>query len=95
MEIKTAELRTIFDKLLSHLEETGNSSVEVSVDYYWNVSHEQRYDPYIVPNSMDLGQLSDDWAELEKIAQGEASVVNYALVWLGAVLRRLGEQCVG
>jgi hypothetical protein len=42
-----------------------------------------------------LGQLSDDWGELKRITDGDAEPIGYALVWLAAIRRRVGEKAVG
>jgi len=94
MQITTNELRRACEILLAHLEETGHSAVEISRDYYWNVPQEQRYDPYQEPSKLDLGQLSDDWSEVQEIVKGNNEPVSYALVWLSSILRSVGETLV-
>ena len=95
MKIKVSQLRTLSNKLLDHLEETGHGEVEVSVDFYWDIPAKHRYEPYTEPGKPDMGQLSDDWTELTKIAEGKAKPVNYGLVWLGSIFRRIGETSTG
>jgi hypothetical protein len=94
MNITLAELRAVSDKLFTHLENRGYTSVDLTVDYYWDFAKQQRYDPYQEPTEFSLGQLSDDWTELQKIQSGEASTIAYALVWLASVLRAVGEEVV-
>jgi len=43
----------------------------------------------------DSRHQSDDWNELQRIVRGESAPIAYALVWLAAILRRVGEQAVG
>jgi hypothetical protein len=95
MEISIADLRSACNLLLSHVEQNGCGTIRLINDFYWNVSQEQRYQPYVEPNALDLGQLSDDWAELKAILEGQKEPVGYALVWLSSVLRAIGEQSVG
>lgn len=92
MRINVSELRAISAQLFSHLEESGRDSVEIPSDYYWDISKENRYNPYEEPTNFDLGQLTDDWAELQKIALGEKEPIGYALVWFSTVLRAVGED---
>lgn len=94
MRISTHDLRAIVEKLLSHMDANGHSDIEISADYYWDVPQAVRYDCYQEPTKFDLGQLSDDWAELKKIQDGEADPISYALVWLSSILRRVGETSV-
>lgn len=95
MRITTAELRKATDALLSHLEKSGHTTVDVDQDFYWSIASEQRYDPYTVPKELSMGQLTDDWAEVSSIMQGEKEPVGYALVWLSSILRAVGEKHVG
>jgi len=44
---------------------------------------------------MNLGQLSDDWAEMQKIASGEKEPIGYALVWIASLYRYVGETNPG
>jgi len=95
MRLELAKLRAATELLFAHLEERGYDSVEIAHDYYWDVEGPERYDPYIRPNELTLGQLSDDWSEVEKILRKDSEPVGYALVWLSALLRAVGEEVLG
>jgi hypothetical protein len=41
-----------------------------------------------------MGQLSDDWNEVAKIASGQRPPIAYALVWLSSLLRFIGSKLV-
>jgi hypothetical protein len=92
MEVNIDRLRTVANALFSHLENHGARSVTFSEDYYWDVPAAIRYDHYEEPREHTVGQLSDDMAELIRMLNGERPMVAYGLVWLAAVLRRLGES---
>lgn len=94
MKINISQLRRLSEILLAHLEATGHSVVDIDVDFYWDVPTNQKYENYNKP-SVDVGQLSDDWSELQRILDDKAEPINYALVWFGAVLRRIGETSTG
>lgn len=89
--ITTLELRAATNLLLSHLEQQGFKDIEIDADFYWDVPQEMRYDKYDEPKQHNVGQLSDDICELKRLVVGDAPPVGFALVWLGAVLRRIGE----
>ena len=91
MTVDLRELRTIITMLLDVAEENG-IKVESKRDYYWDVSAEDRYDPYTQPAQLTIGQLSDDWNELRRIGRGETPALPYALVWLASVIRCMGEE---
>jgi len=95
MEINLDDIRTIFEKLIKHLEKIGVNTVSIPVDYYWNIPNDVVYDPYNEPTKFDMGQLSDDWRELQKLLDDDREPVGYHLVWLAAVLKAIGEFTIG
>lgn len=95
MEVSTKDLRRVTQALLQHLEETGQTTFEIDDDYYWEIPAEKRYQPYEKPTELQLGQLSDDWTEVTRMVGGERKMIAYGLVWLSAVIRRVGEKAVG
>jgi hypothetical protein len=94
MTVKVSELRSICETLLNHLEENGFSTIEITSDFYWNIPEGTRYDRYEEPKEFTMGQLSDDWNELQKILRGNREPLGYALVWYSAILRAIGEKVV-
>jgi hypothetical protein len=93
MDVKVSQLRAATERLLAHLE-SKRDSVQLDVDYYWSIPAQQRYDPYAEPREFTMGQLSDDWMEVEKIAKGEAEPIGYALTWLATILSAVGEKVI-
>jgi hypothetical protein len=91
MEIQTSDLRQLCSMLLDHVEEQGVKSLELDVDYYWDIVGEERYDPTVDPELV-LGQLFDDWEILSKVLHGDLDPIAYNLVELSVILRRLGEK---
>ena len=78
-------------KLFTYLDRRGVESVDIPVDYYWNVPKEQVYNPYQRPSELDLGQLTNDWRELQDLLESESDPIVYSFVWLAAILRAVGE----
>lgn len=92
MKISVAQLRAVTELVLKRLEDRGHLIVDISADYYWNIPKEQKYDREQDPKDLTIGQLSEDWSWLEKIATGEREPVIFALVWLGEIFRYVGEE---
>jgi hypothetical protein len=90
-QIPLEQLRAAADALFSHLEDKGIDLVTISEDYYWDVPMAIRYDRYEEPSEHTIGQLSDDINELNRMLAGTRPTVGYGLVWLAAILRRIGE----
>jgi hypothetical protein len=91
MKITTDELRRASNALFDYLDRTEQREFEIDEDFYWVVAEEERYAPYVEPKTWLMGQLSDDVGEIKRIANGSGVPVGRALVWLAAVLRRVGE----
>lgn len=95
MIIDIAELQKISDRLFKQLNHIGIQTVELQVDYYWDIPSIQRYNIYAEPDEFTVGQLQSDLQELSKVLSGEREPIPYHLVWLAALLRALGEELIG
>ena len=95
MRISGADLRRVTELLLEHLDELGQEEFEIDKDFYWEVPSSGRYDHYDQPSELSVGQLSEDWAELEAMLSGVKEPIGYGLVWLGSILRAVGEDTQG
>lgn len=96
MNIRLSELRRAANALFDHLEQTGRTEFEVSEDFYWNIPEKHLYSVYTPPPESELtvGQLSDDWNEVMKIASGQRPPMAYGLVWLSSLLRIVGTKLI-
>ena len=92
MQVNVKELQHISSILLNHIAAKGTANIELDKDYYWDVPSPQRYNPYQEPTEHTLGQLDDDWKELQKVVTSDAMTINYHLVWLSAIIRAVGEM---
>lgn len=54
MQIEVAQLRTLTEQMLKHLEDLNLGSIDLSDDYYWDTPSPQRYDPYIKPEELTM-----------------------------------------
>lgn len=91
MRVTTRELRRACEAMLEHLEATEQREIEIAEDYDWAIAAGEAYAAHATPSQFTMGQLSDDWREVMAIVNGDKEAVGYALVWLAAVLRRIGE----
>ncbi len=94
MKVNIRELKCGFEKVLNNLLENEIEEVEIEVDYYWNIDELEKYDVEKDPKSLDIGQLSDDYIELQKIISGEVEPLPYSLKWLSSLARIIGEMKV-
>lgn len=94
MEITLQEIRQAFNVLLSDLERTRGSTLEIEDSYYWSIPQAERYRIDQTPDVelLGVGDLFDDIQETKAIANGNNDPTPQGLVWLSAVLTRIGEQ---
>jgi hypothetical protein len=88
------EIESAVHVLVQHLKQQG-AQAELSDDYYWEISEDERYDPTKSPTDFSMGQLSEDVERLRQILRGDAPPIGYALVWVASLLRRIGSTHVG
>jgi hypothetical protein len=91
MTVDIEELRTVVATLLDVVERDG-TTIEIADDFYWDIPKNSRYEIYVSPAELTVGQLTEDWNELRRIGRGEADALPYALVWASSILRRIGEE---
>jgi hypothetical protein len=92
--ITVHELRAITTILLDHLEANGDVEIELKRDYYWNIPNEQIYHLLSEPTNLTVGQLYDDWHNLQELLKPDGDPIAYHLVWLAAILRYVGQELV-
>jgi hypothetical protein len=94
MRVEISKLRAVTAILFDQLEGLGFSSIDIEKDYYWDIQAPKRYDVHSDPGKPTIGQLSDDWAEMQRMLANPEDSHPYALVWLAALLRYVGEEIV-
>jgi len=94
MQVSTADLRQVINVLLNHLDETDRSRITINKDFYWSITDVLRYDLTQPPKAFSVGQLTDDWRELQRMTDGGSEPIAYGFVWLASILRAIGEESV-
>ena len=92
MRVDLDTIEVAFAKIVARMREAGADAVDLSDDFYWFIPREERYNPHAAPRNMTMGQLTDDWNEVRKIANGDAPPIAYSLCWLAAILTAAGER---
>ena len=95
MHVDTHNLKKISEILLDHIERSSGPQIEFAQeqDYYWHIPPEN-WHAIEPPAELTLGQLSDDWQQLQHILSGDSPPIGYALVWLASILRAVGESAL-
>ncbi|MFK0289858.1 hypothetical protein ACIQU6_05115 [Streptomyces sp. NPDC090442] len=84
------QLRTALDVALQHAEARHGKTATLELDYYWDISREDLYDPMKDPEP-GLGQLVDTWEWTSRLPDEPDDVIGHHLVWLGDILRAIGH----
>lgn len=93
MDITVSELRRVANALFDHLDASGQSRIELTADYYWNIPNDRLYATDAPPaGSLDLGQLTGDWEELHAVGRDDDPVPSHDLVHLAALLRFVASK---
>lgn len=92
MKITTKEIMDVAEVLCRHLDNHGHSEVEIQATSYWAIPKESEHDAYSEPMEHTLGDLAEDWSELLAMVAQPDNAIGYGLVWLGGILRAIGQQ---
>lgn len=76
--IRVDELRAAMERILLAVERTYGEVITLDEDYYWHLPVEEAYEMRDAPTIADVGQVSDDVAE---IRQGLASGEEVFSIW--------------
>lgn len=81
-------LKLVFDKY----EQLNIDFIETDKDYYWDIPFDELYNPYKQPENLTLGQLSFEIEELQKLLQGNSTIVAYDLKLIANILKAISED---
>lgn len=90
IRIPVERLRAACALLVDHLARIEGDVIELERDYFWSINDEALYDVYQEPESLGIGQVSESWAHVERLLDGEVDVPTRHVVWLSDVLRAIG-----
>ena len=91
MKVFVRDVRQITNVPFDHIDATFGEVVEVENDLYWDIDSAQRDDVYEGPTTFGIGSLIDEYEWLHALTTDDPAPINYQLVWLGALLRAIGE----
>jgi hypothetical protein len=92
MKVNVEMLEKIATLLLTKLRESKGSEIDLKNDFYWAISSEDLYNPYVEPKSITLGQLSDDIEELSRLEGSDDTAIAYDLKRLSTILEALSNE---
>ncbi|HBC30007.1 MAG: hypothetical protein WC142_04010 [Bacteroidales bacterium] len=93
MIIRVDDLQKIADTLFSKLKKNVGLEIDISKDYYWNISDDELYNPYQEPKTLTIGQLSDDITELQRLLEKDETI-SYDIKRFAEVLKAISLDFV-
>lgn len=91
MKISIDEIQKITSLLLSRLKESRGNEIDITNDYYWDISDEELYNPYEEPKNITLGQLSDDIEEIQRLIKSDDAIM-YDLKRLSVIFKAISIE---
>ncbi|WP_419904939.1 hypothetical protein [Kiloniella sp.] len=92
MTLKVDVLKAASEKLFAYLEETGVTEIPLEHDYHWVMNADEALDLTKEPKLNMMGQLTDNYEAMTKLAKGEDDPFGYHLVWLATLLDYIGHR---
>lgn len=94
MDIIKSDLLKVLKRLSTEIDLNCVDVISIDdVDFYWDVDSKELYNPLTEPSLM-LGQVSDDWNELQRLLDNKSVSLSYDLKRLSVILKLL-EYNVG
>lgn len=89
MKVEIAKIKLVLDILLNKIEEYNGNSLDLNVDFYWDISFNEIYNPYEEPKNISLGQLSDDLDVINKLSDNHDKIVAYDLKRIAEIIKAI------
>jgi len=88
LEIPLGQLREVFDRVLTHIEEQNGLTVSLTEDYFFSVPFPEIYDVGPEQPQLTIGQLTETWGNLQRELD---DTLTWEAVWLGDLLKAIGH----
>lgn len=87
-------LRQATQVILDQMEDSGVSELTLDKDYFWSIPPDEAYDVYNEPSNLTVGQLTECLDNLKVIVEDPSRSTSVALVWLGELMRAVGNGAI-
>lgn len=89
MHIEVAELQRVANLIFEEMKRAGQSRFELTENYYWDVDDDCRFRAAQAPppGALTLGDLYDDWEEVQQVGRTMEPVPSHDLRHLAGLLR--------
>ena len=87
MKVNVEQLESVWIALISNIKSKGIKDVNIDESYYWSINDGDLYNVYRKPEELTIGDLTDEWTWLLRMANEPDDANIYAFRWLSEVLR--------
>ncbi len=95
MKINVNEFEQVVISMLNQLKQRSGETIEIEdEDYYWAITEEELYNPMQKPNELTIGQLSEDWDNMESILHKKRDPISYDFVKMSSLMQIIGLKTV-
>lgn len=91
-QIDIASFRNAFLNISDYLDEEGITTIDLDHDYYWAIDFDELFNVYETPSDLTIGQLYDDWEQIERLSKDVKDITPFDLIWFASVCRYVGER---
>jgi hypothetical protein len=93
MKINLSELEKTIVHILETIKKQNGELITIEKDYYWNIPTVEKYNTYARPQKIDMGQVSFDIEDLNKIQKNADEIIpNFHLKKISAILEAISIQ---
>lgn len=92
VEISIDTLRDSLLAILDHLRDTYGDTIEIESDYFWSIPDDEEFDAYNTPENLTIGQVSEVWEQLAKLAVSRDETVTYQLRWFAQLFKAIAHD---
>lgn len=92
MKVEIDFLQKIISLLLLRIKEQNGNTVELSNDFYWDISNEDLYQAYSEPKEFTLGQISQDLIEIERLLESPDEAIPYDLKRVAELIKAISIE---
>jgi len=89
--VDISQVRRAVEIAMDELERVVGSETKLEKDFFWAIPLEERFNPYQEPTTMTVGQLSELIEHVSALDADPERVTRQHLIWLGDLLKAIGE----
>jgi hypothetical protein len=90
--VSVDQIRLTLLALLDHVQATYGDTIELESDYFWSVPDNAKFDVYNQPAELTVGQVSEVYEQLVRLAQPGQDLATYQLRWFAPLFEAIAHD---